>query len=235
MAGAGTTYAGAGLAGADPQTLSTPVAPMANAAQYDPRTRTLVTNADGSVATVHPVDQTVAFALTIKLGTISSVPTVGFDFDRLRSTLPDARPQAARDLVPEQAAAGLETLAQPQRRLLRRQRLQQAAQARHRRRQQQQAAFGVGAGRGEIGLDAQGLRQLDFGQVARVAPLLRHRLRLRGVARPQHGVVPGGECGRHRRAPGAGTEDRDLHVVRRRVGRAALRLGLQASGLSSGR
>ncbi len=99
MAGAGTFAAGAGLAGADLQSLSLAAVPMVQAAQYDPRLRVIVQNADGTTAEVHPVDQTVAYCLTIKLGTISSDPTRGFDWDKLKATAPQARQHAATDLV----------------------------------------------------------------------------------------------------------------------------------------
>ena len=105
--GAGSTYAGAGLAGADIQASSPAAVPMANAAQYDPRLRIIVQNADGTVATVHPVDQTVAYCLTIKKGTISSDPARGFDWEKLRATAPAARARAAKDLVNLALAAPL--------------------------------------------------------------------------------------------------------------------------------
>ena len=97
--GAGSGSAGVGLAGVDPLPLSVTPGPMTGAAQYDPRTRTLVMNADGTIATVDPVDQEVAFCLTIKKGTISSNPTRGFDWDRLRATPSSSRAHAATDLV----------------------------------------------------------------------------------------------------------------------------------------
>lgn len=105
--GAGSNYAGAGLAGADPQALSPAAVPMANAAQYDPRLRVIVQNADGTVATVHQVDQVVAYNLTLKLGTIASDPTRGFDWNKLKATAPQARQHAAVDLVKRALAAPL--------------------------------------------------------------------------------------------------------------------------------
>lgn len=97
--GAGSFPAGVGLAGADPQSISAAAVPMVNAAQYDPRLRIIVQNADGTTAEMHPIDQQVAYSLTIKLGTIASDPTRGFDWDKLKRTAPSARQHAASDLV----------------------------------------------------------------------------------------------------------------------------------------
>ncbi len=135
-------------------------------------------------------------------------------------------PLGARDLVPERATAVLETLAQPQRRLRRRQLVQQLAQRRHRRGQQQQAVARMGDHRVQAGLDEQRLRQRHVGQVARVAALRAHLPHLIGVARPQPHVVAPGGGDRQRRAPGTTTEHADAHRAqpeRRRFAAAANR------------
>lgn len=97
--GAGSAVAGGGYAGADIPVPSSPVAAIQNAAFYDPGTRTIPLNADGSAQEVHPVDQTVIFLLSNPLGSIPGAPTAGLDWDAILSA-PDAKKlQTAKDRV----------------------------------------------------------------------------------------------------------------------------------------
>lgn len=54
------------------------------AAQYDPRLRVIVLNSDGTVATVHFVDQQLAFALGVPLNSIPSMPGFGIDLQSIK-------------------------------------------------------------------------------------------------------------------------------------------------------
>lgn len=78
---AGTTYAGAGPAGADPVgALSAPaiLIQTSNAALWDVATKSVLVDAtSGLVKRIHWVDQAVALALGIPIGSLSSQPTLG--------------------------------------------------------------------------------------------------------------------------------------------------------------
>jgi hypothetical protein len=113
--------------------------------------------------------------------------------------------------VPEGAAAGLEALAQPEQMRQRAQCPQLLTQARHRRGDDRQSVGRMRTGRGVVGGDGERLRQRHLRQVAPVQALARQRLGLCAIARPQQHLVPRGGRERERRAPGTGTEDRDLH------------------------
>lgn len=77
--------AGSIPAGGDVYTRSTVVTPFTAAAKYDPNTRTMVVSTvDGSLEIVHWVDQAVALALSVPLGSVPSVPDLGLDFGAVR-------------------------------------------------------------------------------------------------------------------------------------------------------
>lgn len=82
--GAGNWPAGTIIAGGDVFVSSPAVPPRTAAAQYNPQTRTIVVKADGSVGVVHFVDQQVAYALSIPLGSIRSAPGIGIDVESIR-------------------------------------------------------------------------------------------------------------------------------------------------------
>ncbi|HEY1956688.1 MAG TPA: hypothetical protein VGH28_13805 [Polyangiaceae bacterium] len=88
--GAGSAVAGGGYAGADIPGLSPVVAPISNPEFYVPLARATALNADGSIQTLHPVDQEVIFDLSNKLGSVPNDPTRGLDTDAIRRA-PDSR------------------------------------------------------------------------------------------------------------------------------------------------
>ena len=67
---------------------SVPQTPLA--LQFDPTVPGFVMNADGTMASIHPVDQKVALTLFIELGSISSAPNVG---NKLRTVLNRVQPE----------------------------------------------------------------------------------------------------------------------------------------------
>lgn len=94
--GAGLFPAGLGGAGLNPVQLpsaaQTAAAPP-QALLFDPGARGFVTNLDGSIAGVHPVDQSVALAMFFEEGSIPSSPTTGNRFRKLLSRSDPARQQ----------------------------------------------------------------------------------------------------------------------------------------------
>ena len=116
-------------------------------------------------------------------------------------------------LMAQQAGrAGFEPLAEPaDGRGARRKRLQHRPQAGHRRRDDDQVA-GPGKRHRVAGGDGQGGRQGDVGQVPVVATLRLQGGRLRGVARPQRGLVVAGGIRGQRRAPRTRAEHEQLHA-----------------------
>ncbi len=86
MTGSGTYASGTGSAGFDPVgTVSAP--PLTQnapkALKFNPATRDFDIT-EGVYAALHPVDQRVALALTIELGSIPSAPNVGHTLRRMR-------------------------------------------------------------------------------------------------------------------------------------------------------
>ena len=80
MSGAGTFGAGLEPAGLDPVGAFSPkpsLGTQPRALLFNITTRQHVINADGTMASVHPVDQRVTLALGVKLGSIPSAPGVG--------------------------------------------------------------------------------------------------------------------------------------------------------------
>lgn len=97
--GAGSVVAGGGLAGADISVPSAAIAPMQNAAFFDPPTRTVLLNADGTAQEMDPVDQEVVFDLSTPLGAIPEDPTRGLDWDAILTATDARRLQVAKDAV----------------------------------------------------------------------------------------------------------------------------------------
>lgn len=87
MSGAGSSSAGSGPAGFDP--IATSTGPLALAAAqawfYDPELRDFTIDDAGDALAVHPVDQAVAMASTVALGSLASAPDTGCDFDAIKS------------------------------------------------------------------------------------------------------------------------------------------------------
>lgn len=90
---------GGGLCGADIPVPSAAVLPVDNAEYYDAPTRTVPLNADGTVQTMHPVDQEAIFNLTNPLGSVPNDPTRGLDWDAILSAPEAKRLQTAKDRV----------------------------------------------------------------------------------------------------------------------------------------
>lgn len=90
---------GGGLCGADVPGLSPVVAPLDNPEFYVPLNRSTALNADGSVQTLHPVDQEVIFNLSNKLGTVPNDPTRGLDIDAIRRATDANKQRTAEDKV----------------------------------------------------------------------------------------------------------------------------------------
>lgn len=81
---AGSWPAGSVIAGGDVFVRSPAVPPRQASAKYNATSKTAVVLSDGSIAVVHYVDQQVALALGVELGTIPSAPTIGIDLSRVR-------------------------------------------------------------------------------------------------------------------------------------------------------
>lgn len=97
--GLGSVVCGGGLCGADVPTLSAVVAPITNPEYYVPLARSTALNADGSVQTLHPVDQEVIFNLSNKLGSVPNDPTRGLDIDAIRRATDANKLRTAEDRV----------------------------------------------------------------------------------------------------------------------------------------
>lgn len=88
---AGTTYAGAGPAGADPVGASSPTAVMvqsSNPALWDLATKQCLRDASGLLLRIHWVDQAVALALGIRVGSIASLPEMGHKLRQIKRAIP---------------------------------------------------------------------------------------------------------------------------------------------------
>jgi len=94
--GAGNFPAGFGPAGLDP--LPDPVPPRSvtppAALRYDGATKDFPLDANGHYLGIHPVDQAVALALLIGLGTISSARNTGAAFRQIKRITPSTVAQA---------------------------------------------------------------------------------------------------------------------------------------------
>lgn len=79
--------AGIAPAGIDPVEALAPVAPAKppRALRYDPATKRIVQNADGSFVDEHPVDQNVVLNWTIPKGSIPCAKDVGTDLTSIKS------------------------------------------------------------------------------------------------------------------------------------------------------
>lgn len=94
--GAGNFPAGAGPAGLDPLPPPSPprdVSPPA-ALYFDGRTQGFPLDAQGRYVGIHPVDQAVALALIVRLGTLGAVPEQGAAFRDIRKITPSTGTQA---------------------------------------------------------------------------------------------------------------------------------------------
>lgn len=98
--GAGSFPAGLGLCGLDP--LPNPVPPRSVtfpvALQYDGQSKDFLLDANGEYLSIHPVDQAVALALILGLGTISSAPSAGAAFRQIKR-ITNTTPKQAEDMV----------------------------------------------------------------------------------------------------------------------------------------
>ena len=104
--GAGQFSCGAGSsAGLDPAPTATTTPPAANEVYYDPAVRAWLI-ANGALAEMHWVDQSMALCLTISKGAIRSLPDLGIDRARLRKVT-RAKAQAAVEAVVGEAIAHL--------------------------------------------------------------------------------------------------------------------------------
>lgn len=97
--GAGSSPAGAGLAGFDPIVpLPAPVPPPAPGAwMFDPNAREFPFDANGYAVTVHPVDQIAEISLGSPLGGWASAPDTGIDVARLKNSTPQTVATAEQD------------------------------------------------------------------------------------------------------------------------------------------
>ena len=83
-----------------PQVVAQRTTTYPQAMQFDPGLRQFVQNADGSMASIHPVDQKVALALGIENGSIPSATSQGHKIRQLLNRLdPSKRPQVATQEV----------------------------------------------------------------------------------------------------------------------------------------
>jgi len=95
--GLGSYPAGSTLGGVDVNAFSAATAVFSASAKWDPNQRVVVLNSDGTVATVHYVDQQVALALGIELGSIPSAPSVGIRLSNIRAASAATFDLAVRD------------------------------------------------------------------------------------------------------------------------------------------
>lgn len=99
--GAGDYGAGLGGAGFDPVLpASSPITDAAPplAVYFDLATKTYLSNADGTLKGMHPVDQRVVLALGIEAGSLTGVPSQGHRFRSRLSRVPPATiPRIALD------------------------------------------------------------------------------------------------------------------------------------------
>lgn len=88
--GAGSFAAGLGLAGLDPlppQNQPRNVSPPA-ALYFDGASKGFPLDSNGHYLSIHPVDQAVALALLVKLGSLASAPEMGAAFASITKILP---------------------------------------------------------------------------------------------------------------------------------------------------
>ncbi len=94
--GAGMFPAGSGPSGLDPLAPPSPprsVTPPA-ALYFDGQTQGFPLDAQGHYVGIHPVDQAVALALIVRLGTLGSVPGLGAGFRNIRKITTSTGTQA---------------------------------------------------------------------------------------------------------------------------------------------
>lgn len=94
--GAGNFPAGFGPCGMDP--LPPPVPPRSvtppAALRFDGASKDFLLDAEGHYLAIHPVDQAVAIALLVGLGTVTSAPGVGAAFRQIKRITPSTKTQA---------------------------------------------------------------------------------------------------------------------------------------------
>lgn len=98
--GAGSFGAGIGPAGFDPLVTTPPnTATLPEAPAYDPATRSYPFGETGQLGDMHPVDQYVALAASIPLGSIAACPEDGVDYERIRRASAEARQSTITDCM----------------------------------------------------------------------------------------------------------------------------------------
>ena len=96
----GSYACGIGPCGMDPPLAIDRISPtLPPAPKYDPALHAHPLNANGELVAVHPVDQAVALALHIPLGSIQSAPGTGIDYAKLKRASRLALQQTVNDVV----------------------------------------------------------------------------------------------------------------------------------------
>jgi hypothetical protein len=97
---AGSSPAGTGVAGHDPVPPD-PLrsSPRAGALYFELFERVFPFADEGDAILTHPVDQAVALAVGIHLGSVAAAPNLGVDFQRLKRTSAAAMQSAVTDVV----------------------------------------------------------------------------------------------------------------------------------------
>lgn len=88
---AGTTFAGAGPAGADPVAPPSPTVVLvqsSNPALWDLATRSCPRDENGILKRIHWVDQAVALALGVRIGSIAAQPALGHRLREIKRAIP---------------------------------------------------------------------------------------------------------------------------------------------------
>lgn len=109
MSGAGSNAAGSAASGMDTLVSTDRTIPTSpQATKYDPTARTFTQLTSGEIASMHPVDQAVLFAVTVEKGSIPSAPDTGIDLSAIR----DANEDNAQTVVSESVRIALLDLIQ---------------------------------------------------------------------------------------------------------------------------
>lgn len=97
--GAGVKRAGDLWAGHELPADAVVYVPIEQAPAYDPAIRGVPFDEDGRAQTVHWVDQTVAFNLTVPLGSVPCIPDEGTDVAKLKTATADNVQTVVEDVV----------------------------------------------------------------------------------------------------------------------------------------
>lgn len=98
--GLGDYPLGDGALGFDPPLVGQPgYGDAADALLFDLESRTFVTDGDGNLVAVHPVDADVALALGFEFGSIAAAPAEGAEANRLRRVSQAAAQSVTTDVV----------------------------------------------------------------------------------------------------------------------------------------